>query len=95
MLTHRHAAMDFDGVCQSNSTVQELYNLLNKLAEQIVHLADTYTFRQRFIEALQLSISTKVLELSYNAERYDIQQLYITAKQLDEAKLYTSVYNRV
>jgi hypothetical protein len=36
----------------------------------------------------------KVLELSYNTERHDLQQLYITAKQLDEAKLYTSVYNR-
>jgi hypothetical protein len=35
-----------------------------------------------------------VLELGYNAERHDLQQLYITAKQLDEAKLYTSVYNR-
>jgi hypothetical protein len=37
-------------------------------------------------------ISTKVLELSYNTERHDLQQLYITAKQLNEAKLYTSVY---
>jgi hypothetical protein len=46
------------------------------------------------IEALRLSISTKVLELGNNAERHDLQQLYITAKQLDEAKLYTSVYNR-
>jgi hypothetical protein len=36
----------------------------------------------------------KVLELGYNTERHDLQQLYITAKQLDEAKLYTSVYNR-
>jgi hypothetical protein len=35
-----------------------------------------------------------VLELSYNAERHNLQQLYITAKQLDKAKLYTSVYNR-
>jgi hypothetical protein len=63
---------------------------MNKLAEQIVCLLDTYTFRQ----ALQLSISTKVLELGYNAERHDIQQLYITAKQLDEVKLYISIYNR-
>jgi hypothetical protein len=36
----------------------------------------------------------KVQELGYNAKRHDLQQLYITAKQLDEAKLYTSVYNR-
>jgi hypothetical protein len=35
-----------------------------------------------------------VLELGYNAERHDLQQLYITAKQLDEAKLYTSIYNK-
>jgi hypothetical protein len=50
-----------------------MYNLMNKLAEQIVHLSNAYTFRWRFIEALWLSISTKVLELSYNAKRHDIQ----------------------
>jgi hypothetical protein len=44
--------------------------------------------------ALRPSISTEVLELGYNAERHDLQQLYITAKQLDKAKLYTSIYNR-
>jgi hypothetical protein len=36
----------------------------------------------------------KVLELSYNAERHELQQLYTIAKQLDEAKLYTSTYNK-
>jgi hypothetical protein len=35
-----------------------------------------------------------VLELSYNAEQHKFQQLYMTAKQLDEAKLYTSMYNK-
>jgi hypothetical protein len=94
MLTHRHAASDFDVVHQGNGTVKELYNLMKKLAEQIVHLPNTYTFRQRFIQALWLSISTRVLELGYNAKQHDIQQLYTTAKQLDEAKWYTSVYNK-
>jgi hypothetical protein len=61
----------------------------------MVHPPDKYTIRRWFIEALRLSISMKVLELSYNAERHDLQQLYIIAKQLDEAKLYTSIYNRV
>jgi hypothetical protein len=60
----------------------------------MVHQPDDYTFQQRFIEALQPSISMKVLELGYNAERHDLQQLYITAKQLDEVKLYTSVYHK-
>jgi hypothetical protein len=43
MLTHRHAAMDFDAVRQGNGTVQELYNLMIKLAERMVHLPDEYT----------------------------------------------------
>jgi hypothetical protein len=93
-LTHRHAASDFDVVCQGSGTVQELYNLMNKLVDQMIHPPDNYTFRQRFIEALRPSISTMVLELGYNAERHELQQLYITAKQLDEAKLYTSAYNK-
>ena len=67
---------------------------MNKLAEWMVHPPDAYTFRRRFLEALRPSISTKVLELGYNAERHDLQQLYTTAKQLDEAKLYTSIYNK-
>jgi hypothetical protein len=33
MLMHRHAVTDFDAVCQGNGTVQELYNLMIKLAE--------------------------------------------------------------
>jgi hypothetical protein len=36
----------------------------------------------------------KVLELGYNAKRHKLQQLCMTAKQLDEAKLYTSTYNK-
>ena len=67
-LMHRHATADFDVVHQSNSTVQELYNKMNKLAERMVHLPNTYTFRRRFLEALRPSISMKVLELGYNAE---------------------------
>jgi hypothetical protein len=94
MLMHRHVALDFDVVHQGNGTVQELYNLMNKLVEWMVHLSDAYTFRQRFIEALWPSISMRVLEFGYNAEQHDIQQLYTTAKQLDEAKLYTSMYNK-
>jgi hypothetical protein len=43
-LMHRHAAMDFDPVHQSNGTVQELYNLMIKLAEWMLHLPDEYTF---------------------------------------------------
>jgi hypothetical protein len=33
MLMHRHVASDFDVVCQGSSTVQELYNLVNKLVD--------------------------------------------------------------
>jgi hypothetical protein len=32
-LMHRHAAADFDAMCQGNSTVQELYNQMSKLVE--------------------------------------------------------------
>jgi uncharacterized protein YbgA (DUF1722 family) len=67
-LTHRHAAADFDAMRQGNSTVQELYNQMSKLAEWMVHLPDAYTVRRRFLEALQPLISTKVLELGYNTE---------------------------
>jgi hypothetical protein len=42
-LMHRHAATDLDTVCQSNGTVQELYNLMIKLAEQMVHPPNEYT----------------------------------------------------
>jgi hypothetical protein len=59
---------DFDAVCQGSGTVQELYNLMNKLVDRMIHLPDYYTFRRRFIEALWPSVSTKVLELGYNAE---------------------------
>jgi hypothetical protein len=85
---------DFDAIHQGNSTVQKLYNQMSKLAEQIVHPPNEYTVRQQFLEALWPSISTKVLELGYNAECHNLQQLYTTAKQLEEAKLYKTVYNK-
>jgi hypothetical protein len=44
-LMHRHAASDFDVVGQGSSTVQELYNLMNKLADRMIHPPDDYTFR--------------------------------------------------
>jgi hypothetical protein len=59
---------DFDAMCQGNSTVQELYNQMSKLAEWILHPPDAYTVRQWFLEALWSSISMKVLELGYNAK---------------------------
>jgi hypothetical protein len=61
-------AADMDAIHQGNSTVQELYNQMSKLAEQIVHPPDKYTIRQQFLEALRPSLSTKVLELGYNAK---------------------------
>jgi hypothetical protein len=45
MLTHRHAAADFDTMHQGNSTVQELYNQMSKLAERMVHPPNAYTVR--------------------------------------------------
>jgi hypothetical protein len=93
-LMHRHAAADFDAMHQGNSTVQELYNQMSKLAEWMVHLPDAYPVRQQFLEALRPSISMKVLELGYNAEQHLLQQLYTIAKQLEEAKLYITVYNK-
>jgi hypothetical protein len=69
---HRHVASDFDTVYQGSGTVQELYNLMNKLADWMIHLPNNYTFRQRFIEALWPSVSTKVLELGYNAKQHEL-----------------------
>jgi hypothetical protein len=68
MLMHRHIAADFDAMRQGNSTVQELYNQMSKLVEQIVYPPDAYTITQQFLEGLRPSISMKVLELSYNAK---------------------------
>jgi hypothetical protein len=65
---HRHTAANFDAMHQGNSTVQELYNQMSKLVEQMVHPPNAYTIRRQFLEALQPSISMKVLELGYNAE---------------------------
>jgi hypothetical protein len=42
---HRHAASDFDAMCQGSGTVQELYNIMHKLAEWMIHPPDEYTFR--------------------------------------------------
>jgi hypothetical protein len=44
-LMHRHAASDFDMVRQGSGTVQELYNLMNKLADRMIHSPNDYTFR--------------------------------------------------
>jgi hypothetical protein len=60
----------------------------------MVHLPNAYTVRRWFLEALWPLISTKVLEIGYNAKRHILQQLYTTVKQLEEAKLYTTVYNK-
>jgi hypothetical protein len=63
-LMHRHTAADFYTVCQGNSTVQELYNQMNKLAEHIVHLPDAYTIRQRFWRPYSLQLAQKCSSLA-------------------------------
>ena len=87
-LTHHHASNLFDTVSQGNKTVQEVLNNLKKYATQMIHPPDVYTFCKRFISALRDSLCNEVLKKGYNAEFSTIDQLYETARMIEEASHY-------
>ena len=87
-LTHHHASNKFDTVSQGNKTVQEVLNDLKKYAAWMIHLPDIYTFRKRFVSALRDSLCNEVLKKGYNSEFSTIDQLYETARMIEEASRY-------
>ena len=87
-LTHHHASNKFDMVSQGNKTVREVLNDLKKYATQMIHPPDVYTFCKRFVSALHDSLHNEVLKKGYNAKFSTIDQLYETARMIEEASHY-------
>ena len=87
-LTHHHASNKFDMVSQRNKTVQEVLNDLKKYAMRMIHPPDVYTFRKWFVSALRDLLRNEVLKKGYNAEFSTIDQLYETARMIEEASCY-------
>ena len=88
-LTQHHASNKFDTVSQGTKTVvQEVLNDLKKYAMQMIHPPDVYTFCKQFISALRDSLCNEVLKKGYNAEFSTIDQLYETARMIEEASHY-------
>ena len=87
-LTHHHVSNKFDMVSQGNKTVQEVLNNLKKYAAWMIHPPDVYTFHKQFISALRNSLRNEVLKKGYNAEFSTIDQLYETARMIEEASCY-------
>ena len=87
-LTHHHTSNKFDTVSQGTKTVQEVLNDLKKYATWMIHLPDVYTFCKWFISALCDSLRNEVLKKGYNTEFSTINQLYETARMIEEASHY-------
>ena len=54
----------------------------------MIHLPNVYTFHKRFVSALRDSLRNEVLKKGYNAEFSTIDQLYETARMIEEASRY-------
>ena len=89
-LTHHHVSNKFDTVSQGTKTVQEVLNDLKKYAAWMIHLHDVYTFRKWFVLALHDSLCNDVLKKGYNAKFSTIDQLYETARMIEEASHYNN-----
>ena len=87
-MTHHHASNKFDMVSQGTKTVQEVLNDLKKYAMRMIHPPDIYTFRKWFVSALCDSLCNEVLKKGYNTEFSTIDQLYETARMIEEASCY-------
>ena len=87
-MTHHHASNKFDTVSQGNKTIQEVLNNLKKYAVQMIHPPDMYMFHKWFVSALRDSLCNEVLKKGYNAEFSTIDQLYETARMIEEASCY-------
>ena len=73
---------------QGTKTVQEVLNDLKKYATRMIHLPNVYTFHKQFVSALRDSLRNEVLKKGYNAEFSTIDQLYETARMIEEASRY-------
>ena len=87
-LTHHHASNKFDTVSQGTKTIQEVLNNLKKYAAWMIHLPNIYTFHKRFVSTLHYSLHNEVLKKGYNTEFSTIEQLYETARMIDQASYY-------
>ena len=87
-LTHHYASNKFDTVSQGTKTIQEVLNDLKKYATQMIHPPNVYTFCKRFVSALRDSLCNEVLKKDYNAKFSTIDQLYKTARMIEEASHY-------
>ena len=87
-LTHHHASNKFDTVSQGTKTVQEVLNDLKKYAMQMIHPPDVYMFCKQLVSALHDLLCNEVLKKGYNAEFSTINQLYETARMIEEASRY-------
>ena len=87
-LTHHHTSNKFDMVSQGTKTVQEVLNDLKKYAMRMIHPPDVYRFHKQFISALHDSLCNEVLKKGYNAKFSTIDQLYKTARMIEEASRY-------
>ena len=75
-------------VSQGTKTVQEVLNDLKKHAAWMIHLPNVYTFRKQFLLVLCGSSHNEVLKKGYNAKFSTIDQLYETARMIEEASCY-------
>ena len=73
---------------QGNKTIQEVLNNLKTYAAWMIHPPDVYMFCKWFVSALCDSLRNEVLKKGYNAEFSTIDQLYETARMIEEASLY-------
>jgi hypothetical protein len=73
---------------QSQRTVHKLSNSLKKYAGRMIMPPNAYTFRKRFVAALHESLQNEVLKQGFNAKFSIIDQLYETARMLEEAMCY-------
>ena len=78
----------FDMVSQGTKTVQEVLNDLKKYVAWMIHPPDIYTFCKQFVSALRDSLCNEVLKKGYNAEFSTFNQLYETARMIEEASHY-------
>ena len=75
-------------VSQGTKTIQEVLSNLKKYATWIIHPPDIYMFHKWFVSALRNSLCNEALKKGYNAEFSTIEQLYETAKMVEEASCY-------
>ena len=87
-MTHHHVSNKSDMVSQGTKTVQEVLNDLKKYAAQMIHPPDIYTFCKQFVLALHDLLHNEVLKKGYNAKFSTINQLYETARMIEEASRY-------